>query len=411
MRYKVFISAIAFSLLSTASYARISDADMVKDIEKCLSQGRATTVCEYPEDWRNLNEPLRVARNITWNTPATLQLISKEDIIFEQDAFIKSEGAGSLLLKAGMENKNNGDYKNAPQGKIVFKDEAVPHISINEGAVKFYYNPEKGAPGEWNEKNKYWNGLSHFYEQRVTFQGEKNIVSYMLVNHARDLQDIRKALYNSYAISQDIDAIETKMWDDGKGFRPLKEERIFPHGFSGNFDGNDHTISNLHINRPEEDHVGLFGRISGVPFSLSYISNLKLRNLKITGGHYVGGLSGSAVDSEISNIDVSDSLINGEAFVGGVIGSASRATLKETFAKQSTNVSSPEYVGTLFGAGIDMKLSYNDINTIYNFHNLTLQASCEKDGESYFCQSRFGSFLLPLQFYWQNYEITCKRYH
>ena len=290
MRYKVFISALAFSLLSTASYARMIDADMTKDIERCLSQGSATTVCEYPEDWRNLNEPLHVARNITWNTPATLQIISKEDIIFEKEAFIKSEGTGSLLLKAGMENDHNRDIEVGlnPRGDVIFRHSTVPQISMKKGKVKVYYNPTPDM-ARVRFKHKYHNPHPAYYEQHIQASEPKNLVSYMMINDVYDLQDVRLFLSGNYALSQDIDAKETKSWNNKEGFQPIKEERKYldgldegeqlpPHGFSGDFDGNDYTISNLYINRPEEDYVGLFGTIIALENKKSIIQNIKFNN-------------------------------------------------------------------------------------------------------------------------------------
>jgi len=58
--------------------------------------------------------------------------------------------------------------------------------------------------------------------------------------------------------------------------------------FSGIFDGSGHTISNLTINRPATDYVGLFGITSAA----SAIWNVGLIGGGVSGANYVGGLVG-----------------------------------------------------------------------------------------------------------------------
>ncbi|MBI9016391.1 MAG: PASTA domain-containing protein [Phycisphaerae bacterium] len=62
-------------------------------------------------------------------------------------------------------------------------------------------------------------------------------------------------------------------------------------GFSGIFDGNGYTISNLTIKATEEDHLGLFGCV----YSNGKISNLGLESVNIVGGYRhnrIGGIAG-----------------------------------------------------------------------------------------------------------------------
>ena len=58
--------------------------------------------------------------------------------------------------------------------------------------------------------------------------------------------------------------------------------------FTGTFDGNEHTISNLTINLPATDYVGLFGSIN-CAFE-TCISDLGLINANINGDFIIGGL-------------------------------------------------------------------------------------------------------------------------
>ena len=81
-----------------------------------------------------------------------------------------------------------------------------------------------------------------------------------------------------------------------------------------NFDGNGHTISNMWINRPNTNNVGLFGSFGG------FITNLHLINVEISGGNNVGGIIGYISSYyTIKNCSVQGT-ITGNDNVGGIIG-------------------------------------------------------------------------------------------
>ncbi len=85
-------------------------------------------------------------------------------------------------------------------------------------------------------------------------------------------------------------------------------------GFTGKFDGLNHTISNLNINRPNQDYVGLF-RTTGDPT----IQNIGLIPANVQGSWRVGALIGEANYTNTSNA-FSTGLVNGYRIVGGLVG-------------------------------------------------------------------------------------------
>ncbi|NTV44156.1 MAG: peptidoglycan-binding protein [Candidatus Yonathbacteria bacterium] len=102
-----------------------------------------------------------------------------------------------------------------------------------------------------------------------------------------DLQCVSSSLSSYYILDNDIDASATSSWDGGKGFAPIGPNSGTP--FKGGFDGNNHIVSNLHINRPTENYVGLFGYTT---WETKYIRNIGLADVTITGGYMTGGLAG-----------------------------------------------------------------------------------------------------------------------
>ncbi len=91
--------------------------------------------------------------------------------------------------------------------------------------------------------------------------------------------------------------------------------------FTGHFDGKGFKISNLFMNRPYQDNIGLFGYIS----SVVTVANVELETCNITGRNYVGSLIGS-VGSNVATSSVviedchSSGTVSGDSAVGGLIG-------------------------------------------------------------------------------------------
>ncbi|WP_419234100.1 GLUG motif-containing protein [Aliarcobacter cryaerophilus] len=119
--------------------------------------------------------------------------------------------------------------------------------------------------------------------------------------------------------------------------------------FIGIFDGKGFTISNLYINRPTQNYIGLFGTIN----SSSTIKNLGLVNATVSGFIYVGGLVG-VNDGTITNSYATGTL-SGNSYVGGLVG-FNDGTITNSYATGS--LSGTHTVGGLVG--------YNMSGTISN---------------------------------------------
>lgn len=87
-----------------------------------------------------------------------------------------------------------------------------------------------------------------------------------------------------YKQTEDINAPSTSGWDSGAGFTPIGNDS---EGFFGSYDGQNHTIDGLYINRSSTNYVGFFGRLQS-----GTIQNLGVTNVNITGNMFVGGLVG-----------------------------------------------------------------------------------------------------------------------
>ena len=89
------------------------------------------------------------------------------------------------------------------------------------------------------------------------------------------------------------------------------------HHFSGSFDGSSHTISNLFINEPQADFIGLFGQCTN-----STLSNIKLATTYIRAKDTAGSLAGNlSTNSNMTNCHAVNVDIEGGLFsIGGLVG-------------------------------------------------------------------------------------------
>ncbi|NHB69041.1 MBG domain-containing protein [Perlabentimonas gracilis] len=115
-----------------------------------------------------------------------------------------------------------------------------------------------------------------------------------------------------YLQTADIDATETASWNEGEGWVPIGTEF---NPFSGCYNGDGHTITGLTINRPEQNFVGLFGRLQ-----IGTFASINLVDVNVIGSRRVGGLVGQAtLSSLIQECSVSGE-VKGKSFPGGIAG-------------------------------------------------------------------------------------------
>jgi filamentous hemagglutinin family protein len=155
-----------------------------------------------------------------------------------------------------------------------------------------------------------------------------------------------------YQLANNINAGETSSWNAGAGFIPVGNNST---PYSGTFNGNNYTISNLFINLPTTDNVGLFGYTSG-----AVIENIGLLNVNITGQNNTGSLVGNNEAGSIVDSYANGSVSGSGNQVGGFVGYDNSSSIADSYA--NSIVSGSTSVGGLVGA-VDISSIVNSYAT------------------------------------------------
>jgi len=146
-----------------------------------------------------------------------------------------------------------------------------------------------------------------------------------------------------FILTNNIDATETKYWNNGHGFKPIGIGRInttynewtqIP--FMGYFNGNNYTISNIFINQPKEENIykvsAFFGTIRE-----SHIVNLNLEDIVVFPDYINAGLVAMVYNSSIRNTSVSGTVHGNDStlFIGGFAGLVRDSSLFSIYSKVS----------------------------------------------------------------------------
>jgi len=180
--------------------------------------------------------------------------------------------------------------------------------------------------------------------------GNPRVVS--TLNHLLWISTNSSSWGDNFIQTANIDASSTSGWNAGEGFSPIGNSSV---KFTGVYDGDEHSISGIMINRLGEDYQGVFGFISQAT-----IKNLGLSSVDIIGGSYTGGLAGKSYYSSLitncfvkGDVSATDA---GSIYLGGLVGVNQSSTIRDCYSHASTD--GQNTVGGLVG--------FNQNSTISN---------------------------------------------
>ena len=287
------------------------------------------------------------------------------------------EGKNVKVLNTDAVTDGNGAALTG--ANVTIRSEDAPHIgydvantttrnfTVNSATVTKNVSDYANADNSKSATSRTWdvkklNGTAH------------TDYDYMRVHDVYELQHMdanrdggQRKTYGRYMLAGDIDARETKNWNEG--FQPIGNDGSRnPSDFVGRFDGARHTITGLTVQQGDaayNEHRcrGLFGSISDG----AVIENVSLKDASVSGNVYVGGIVGSAdTGSIIRNVSFSGAVhgLGNHGYnnsYGGIAGTISGGSRIENAYNEGT-VEGNGMVGGIVGYALQQ-------NTIQNVRN------------------------------------------
>lgn len=171
------------------------------------------------------------------------------------------------------------------------------------------------------------------------------------INTVRHLRHMQQYPAAHYILTGNITL--TSVGQGQSNFTPLFDENTM---FTGTFDGNGYTISNLTIYNTDTFYAGLFACIGAD----GKVFDLTLENIALQGTNYIGGVAGYALGA-VTNCTVTGEITylsqnNCSVFLGGVAG---RAENDLNGCTTEVAVTAYEVGGTAYAGGIAGYCAYN----------------------------------------------------
>ena len=168
-----------------------------------------------------------------------------------------------------------------------------------------------------------------------------------------------------------------KEMTEGSGFMPIGNNTYM---FKGCFNGGNHTLSNLLINRKDIENVGLFSTESGATIKNITVAKANVTQANKTGGIILGKGQGGTLDNV--NTDANSKITvtgtnatTADNYGAGIVGfiekngKINNCTNKATVTTSFTNGDKKKYSGP--AAGICAWMAHSTITNCSNYGNIT----------------------------------------
>ncbi|HPO13062.1 MAG TPA: PKD domain-containing protein, partial [Candidatus Hydrogenedentes bacterium] len=194
--------------------------------------------------------------------------------------------------------------------EVAFTNNSFPGTYVNSVAWAWDFGDGASSTEQYPSNHTYTDTGTYTITLTMTTpigtsSDSRQIVVYLGIQTLVDLNAIRDYPGEIYWLLNDIDASGIKF---SEGWAPIPD-------FTGEFDGNGYTISNLTVNRPSETYGGLFGQTG----SGAYIHDLNMQGGSISATR-AGAIAGSLYAGNISRCGSKGVNVQGSEACGGIAG-------------------------------------------------------------------------------------------
>ena len=240
-----------------------------------------------------------------------------------------------------------------PSQLAVYQNKFKGSAQLN---VTFYGDLD--ASGNWTNDGNYAKSFSQQEGNTITITNEKELarLAYM-VNNGHNYKGY------TFKLARNMNMLN-------HAWTPIGD---YNNHFMGTFDGQNHTINGIVVNRSGEMYNGLFGWVGDLSGSEAFgeVKNVRLMESSITGGNYTGGLVGRLHWGNLTN-SYTDAAVNGGQYTGGLVGQVEGLSANRIYA----SVIGSLYLGSHVSGGSNTHLvvgsrdSYSIVKSYYTNKDL-----------------------------------------
>lgn len=174
--------------------------------------------------------------------------------------------------------------------------------------------------GNWTDEGNYATSFSNMSvsDKTITITNEAEMarLAYMVNKNTDEQYSTRTFKGYTIKLARDLNMVAHEWSPIGTG----EDTENWEVPFIGTFDGQNHTIYSVTVNRSEANN-GLFGFV-GDPYhsGIGQVKNVRLMNSSIKGGNYTGALVGYLNFGMLTNC-FTNATVNGGRYTGGLVGS------------------------------------------------------------------------------------------
>lgn len=199
------------------------------------------------------------------------------------------------------------------------------------------------------------------------FAAEKTFIKSVTVNEAvpdgytgirsiEELNAVRDNLEGKYILMNNLDAASIADW------KPIGDKEA---PFTGVFNGNGYTISNISIADSDNKSIGLFGEIKNAIIANVFVENISVKiNYPYQVTYCIGAVAGNITSSNILNCSADGSVdvtAGGTFCVGGIVGSIAEGSSTVANCLNNTSI---KVTGALSDEAFSMGIVYAHIGGI-----------------------------------------------
>lgn len=322
--------------------------------------------------------------------PDTRERLRQLGVEGEDQTYTFSQDGDKTVLKIWSGTLTNEDWHDAEKFILditgaVQDCELLPTGvgSLYEGSVTWVLNDELA-------RNARTTAVANFAGGDGTADDPYQIANWKQLNNVRDYMGATVHFMLITDLSSRTEHYETYVatatTPNNAGWQPIgNNSSEFLGTFSG-YDGEaSHTISDLCVNRPTEDYIGLFGYVG----TDATITQLSLKNVDVKGLTLVGGFAGSVNGGTISDVSVMGSIKVGNigfvVYAGGFAGEINGGTIRDVSVTGSVNggYSTGGFVGYMGNGSVEKAYATGDVTGTTNVGGFAGELNSGTIGNAY----------------------------